>query len=257
MHGNYLQWECLVFTLTVVGPHGRRSSVSYPWTRPLFCSCWSRMFSSFRGLGMKPISQPSFTNRPIHQSLLNFWTHKRAGTRKIKHTHAAGVGVHIWSFKVHLYLFYVEEILGVEGDGGGWHWNILIQGATVADVGPHGECHRFSLPEGNTVSGKEHADGADLGISISHRATSPSSATLALSSWAVACCSLSWQLCPGPWLWLGLWLGTWAGTSRSSSRETSESDGLLVYESAEPWEQWAHMAWLLEVSSRDAKLCSQ
>lgn len=45
----------------------------YPWTRPLFCSCWSRMFSSFRGLGMKPISQPSFTNRPIHQSLLNFW----------------------------------------------------------------------------------------------------------------------------------------------------------------------------------------
>lgn len=50
---------------------------TYPWTRPLFCSCWSRMFSSFRGLGMKPISQPSFTNRPIHQSLLNFWRCKR------------------------------------------------------------------------------------------------------------------------------------------------------------------------------------
>lgn len=33
-------------------------------------------------------------------------------------------------------------------------------------------------------------------------------ATLALSSWMVACCSLSWRLCPGPWLWLGLWLWT-------------------------------------------------
>ena len=30
------------------------------------------MFSIFTGLGMKPISQPSFTRRPIHQSLLNF-----------------------------------------------------------------------------------------------------------------------------------------------------------------------------------------
>lgn len=65
-------------------------------------------------------------------------------------------------------------------------------------------------------------------------------ATLALSSWMVASCSLSCRFCPGPWLWLGLWLWTWACTSRSSSRETSESDGLLVYESAEPYEQIAH-----------------
>lgn len=49
------------------------SSLTHPWKRPLFCSCWSRMFSSFNGLGMKPISQPSFTRRPIHQSLLNFY----------------------------------------------------------------------------------------------------------------------------------------------------------------------------------------
>lgn len=61
--------------------------------------------------------------------------------------------------------------------------------------------------------------------------------TLARSSWTAACCSLSWRLCPGPWLWFGLWLWTWAGTSRSSSRDTSESDGLLVYESAEPCKQ--------------------
>lgn len=64
-------------------------------------------------------------------------------------------------------------------------------------------------------------------------------ATLALSSWIVACCSLSWRLCPGPWLWLGLWLWTWACKSRSSSRETSESDGRLVYESAEPCQKRA------------------
>lgn len=52
-------------------------SSTHPWKRPLFCSCWSRMFSSFRGLGMKPISQPSFTRRPIHQSLLNFYRLER------------------------------------------------------------------------------------------------------------------------------------------------------------------------------------
>lgn len=77
---------------------GRRGcpSVTYPWTRPLFCSCWSRMFSSFRGLGMKPISQPSFTNRPIHQSLLNFWTPQR---KKKKRT---GGGKSLESKKAHI-----------------------------------------------------------------------------------------------------------------------------------------------------------
>lgn len=52
--------------------HHIPAALTYPWKRPLFCSCCSRMFSSFRGLGMNPISQPSFTRRPIHQSLLNF-----------------------------------------------------------------------------------------------------------------------------------------------------------------------------------------
>lgn len=37
-----------------------------------FCSCSRRRLSSFTGLGMKPTSQPSFTSRPIHQSLLYF-----------------------------------------------------------------------------------------------------------------------------------------------------------------------------------------
>ena len=36
------------------------------------CACWSLKFSNFIGDGMKPISQPSLTKRPIHQSLLYF-----------------------------------------------------------------------------------------------------------------------------------------------------------------------------------------
>lgn len=38
-----------------------------------FCSCLSRMLSRRWGLGMKAMSPPSFTSRPIHQSLLYFW----------------------------------------------------------------------------------------------------------------------------------------------------------------------------------------
>lgn len=49
-----------------------------------------------------------------------------------------------------MYLFYMEEILGIKGDGCGWYWNILIQCTTIADIGPYSECHRFSLDHGNT-----------------------------------------------------------------------------------------------------------
>ena len=41
------------------------------------CSWRRRELSILTGLGMKPISQPSFTSRPIHQSLLNFYTGSR------------------------------------------------------------------------------------------------------------------------------------------------------------------------------------
>lgn len=37
-----------------------------------FCSCFILMASSLTGLGMKVMSAPSFTSRPIHQSLLYF-----------------------------------------------------------------------------------------------------------------------------------------------------------------------------------------
>lgn len=44
-----------------------------------FCSCSRRRLSSLTGLGMKPTSQPSFTSRPIHQSLLYFCKQRQVG----------------------------------------------------------------------------------------------------------------------------------------------------------------------------------
>lgn len=245
--------DVLILFLETVRREG--FSVPYPWTRPLFCSCWSRMFSSFRGLGMKPISQPSFTNRPIHQSLLNFWgtRGKKKEEGRSKFMSCRFTKSYVWAINRDMHLFYVEEILGVKGDGCSWYWNILIQCATIADVGPHSKCHRFSLEDGSkheaisyqpvlspypsTTNSNARLCASRLWIWLKSR---HSLATLALSSWMVACCSRSWRLCPGPWFWLGLWLWTWAWTSRSSSRETSESDGLLVYESAEPCNHRSH-----------------
>lgn len=128
----------------------------------------------------------------------------------------------------HHNLFYVEEVLGIKGDGCGRNWNVLIQSTAVADIGPHSKCYRFGLEDTVTLWNVPEFLRPILYCFFVHVAT------LALSSWMVACCSRSCRLCPGPWLWLGLWLCTWACTSRSSSKETSESDGLLVYESAEP-----------------------
>lgn len=47
------------------------SSSSSPFNLPV-CACCKRKFSNFIGDGINPISQPSLTNRPIHQSLLYF-----------------------------------------------------------------------------------------------------------------------------------------------------------------------------------------
>lgn len=51
-------------------PPGRHLELRRFWRR--VCSCSRRRLSSLTGLGMKPTSQPSFTSRPIHQSLLYF-----------------------------------------------------------------------------------------------------------------------------------------------------------------------------------------
>lgn len=62
-----------------------------------FCSCSRRRLSSLTGLGMKPTSQPSFTSRPIHQSLLYFckqwqvgWERPRGRLEVQASSHPAG-----------------------------------------------------------------------------------------------------------------------------------------------------------------------
>lgn len=52
---------------------------SQPCSHLAFCSCLTRMLSRRWGLGMKAMSPPSFTSRPIHQSLLYFWGWGGAG----------------------------------------------------------------------------------------------------------------------------------------------------------------------------------
>lgn len=60
-------------------PAGKRTGLGACWfgrspvAHLAFCSCLSRMLSRRWGLGMKAMSPPSFTSRPIHQSLLYFW----------------------------------------------------------------------------------------------------------------------------------------------------------------------------------------
>lgn len=41
----------------------------------------------------------------------------------------------------------MEEVLGIKGDGGPGHRDVLVQSAAVADVGPHSEGHSFSLQD--------------------------------------------------------------------------------------------------------------
>lgn len=48
------------------------SSSSNPFDDFPACACCRRKFSNFIGDGINPISQPSLTKRPIHQSLLYF-----------------------------------------------------------------------------------------------------------------------------------------------------------------------------------------
>lgn len=99
------------------------------------------MFSIFTGLGMKPISQPSFTRRPIHQSLLNFCTHGESvmnAAHIFSHTHSRR-GTN---------LFDVQELFGLEGDGHARDGDVVIVTGAVVDVGADGKRDRFGLAGG-------------------------------------------------------------------------------------------------------------
>lgn len=60
-----------LMAVLVPRPPASLSSSSKPFDLPVWACC-KRKFSNFIGDGINPISQPSLTKRPIHQSLLYF-----------------------------------------------------------------------------------------------------------------------------------------------------------------------------------------
>lgn len=63
-----------------------------------------------------------------------------------------GTGARVGKFKWLLfgrgkvgYLFNVQKIFGLKVDSRALDWALLIQYATIADIGPHSKCHRFVL----------------------------------------------------------------------------------------------------------------
>lgn len=88
---------------------------------------------------MKPTSQPSFTRRPIHQSLLYFCGSEAEPAQEPR-TPRARSPVFTPS-----YLFDVQEVFGFKGNGHALHWDVVAGAGVVAHIRPHGECHWFGL----------------------------------------------------------------------------------------------------------------
>lgn len=99
-----------------------------------------RIISRLTGLGTKPTMPSSFTGRPIHQSLLNFW----CGKGKTEFSSAA-FRQPCRRAECVSNLFDVEEVsrfkrYGMAGDG-----DVVIVRWGVREVTTHCECHRFVL----------------------------------------------------------------------------------------------------------------
>lgn len=90
---------------------------------------------------MKPTSQPSFTRRPIHQSLLYFCGSEAEPAQE---PHASA---HFLQFFTPSYLFDVEEVFGFKGNGHALHRDVVAGAGVVADIRPHGEGHWFGLQQ--------------------------------------------------------------------------------------------------------------
>ena len=88
---------------------------------------------------MKPTSQPSFTRRPIHQSLLYFCGPKVKPSQSSAQLRPFPP---VWTFS---YLFDVQEIFGFEGNGHALHRDVVAGAGIVTDICPHGERHWFGL----------------------------------------------------------------------------------------------------------------
>lgn len=66
------------------------------------------------------------------------------------------------------HLFNMQKIFGLKVDSRALDWALLVQYATVADIGPHSKCHRFVL--GNlAISANEGSLTAPLLVSMPHQ----------------------------------------------------------------------------------------
>lgn len=65
----------------------------------------------------------------------------------------------------YIYLFNVEKVLGVKGDGRAWNRDILVQGTTVAHIRLHSKCYGFGLgtEPWNKDGGRKTAEGFSHG----------------------------------------------------------------------------------------------
>lgn len=84
-----------------------------------FCSCFILMASSLTGLGMNVMSAPSFTSRPIHQSLLYF-------CRKVKHYFCGSAELIKLFLPKASHLFYMQKVFGFKVDSCSLDWTIFI-----------------------------------------------------------------------------------------------------------------------------------
>lgn len=124
------------------------------------CSWRIRVFSIFTGLGMKPISQPSFTRRPIHQSLLNFCAESLKTLIlsilvRLLITSLFPSGSLSWLLlKTRTHLFDMEEVFSLKGDGHARHGDIIIVTRAVVDICANSKCNWFGLPGGTKEGDK-------------------------------------------------------------------------------------------------------
>lgn len=113
-----------------------------------FCSCFILMASSLTGLGMKVMSAPSFTSRPIHQSLLYFCATARHTFYAVRTTLKNELRwiEFLWnSAPKASHLLYVQKVFGFKVNSSTLDWTVFIEGPTVTHIGFHCKCYWFRL----------------------------------------------------------------------------------------------------------------
>lgn len=119
-----------------------------------FCSCLILMVSSLTGLGMNVMSAPSFTSRPIHQSLLYFCrTQKKHTLPWVSFPSKSGRDGN--DRKIASNLFYVQKVFGFKINGCALDRTIFIQRATITNIGFHCKGHWFRLSRDKKKKKKE------------------------------------------------------------------------------------------------------